>query len=107
MINEANDGGSNGAFICPTVADQLPAIPNQQLAEVESNLALLEKQIQEAETRLANSAGQGGANFVQNAINGPLEDKRVAAINRIATAIGRNADKPQLDVANLAPCTVA
>ncbi|WP_085066828.1 hypothetical protein [Catenuloplanes japonicus] len=107
VINEANDGGSNGAFICPTVADQLPAIPNQQLAEVESNLALLEKQIQEAETRLANSAGQGGANFVQNAINGPLEDKRVAAINRIATAIGRNADKPQLDVANLAPCTVA
>jgi hypothetical protein len=107
VINEANDGGSDGAFLCPTVADQLPAIPNQQLAEVESNLALLEKQIQEAETRLANSAGQGGANFVQNAINGPLEDKRVAAINRIATAIGRNADKPQLDVANLAPCTVA
>ncbi|MDQ0367240.1 hypothetical protein [Catenuloplanes indicus] len=107
VINEGNDGGSDGAFSCPTVADQLPAIPNQALAEVESNLAQLEKQIQEAETRLANSAGQGGANFVQNAINGPLEDKRVAAINRIATAIGRHTDKPQLDVANLAPCTVS
>ncbi|MDR7322980.1 MULTISPECIES: hypothetical protein [Catenuloplanes] len=107
VINEGNDGGSDGAFACPTVADQLPAVPNQALAEVESNLAQLEKQIQEAETRLANSAGQGGPNFVQNAINGPLEDKRVAAINRIATAIGRHTDKPQLDVANLAPCTVA
>jgi hypothetical protein len=40
---------------------------------------------------------------VQNAILGPLEDKRVATINRIATAIGRTADKPQgLDA--LAPC---
>ncbi|MDR7279533.1 hypothetical protein [Catenuloplanes atrovinosus] len=107
VINEANDGGSDGAIACPTVADQLPAIPNQALAEVESNLAQLEKQIQEAETRLANSAGEGGPNFVQNAIIGPLEDKRVAAINRIATAIGRHTDKPQLNVAGLAPCSEA
>ncbi len=42
---------------------------------------------------------------VQNAILGPLEDKRVAAINRIATAIGRTAERPSgLDA--LAPCTL-
>ncbi|OXM61440.1 hypothetical protein CF165_38905, partial [Amycolatopsis vastitatis] len=54
--------------------------------------------------RLQTTVGQGGPNFVQNAILGPLEDKRVATINRIATAIGRNAAKPQgLDA--LAPCS--
>jgi hypothetical protein len=42
---------------------------------------------------------------VQNAILGPLEDKRVAAINRIATAIGRVADRP-IGLEVLAPCTL-
>ena len=89
---------------CPDVAGQLPAIPAQAQAEVQRNLDLLDTQIAEADNRLATSAGEGGANFVQNAILGPLEDKRVATINRIATAIGRTADKPQgLDA--LAPCT--
>jgi hypothetical protein len=49
--------------------------------------------------------GQGGPNFVQNAILGPLKDKRVSTVNRIATAIGRTAAKPQgLD--SLAACTL-
>ncbi|MFG2006751.1 DUF1996 domain-containing protein [Spirillospora sp. NPDC048911] len=91
---------------CPDVASQLPAVPAQAKAEVDRNLAALNTQIQEANTRLANSVGQGGPNFVQNAILGPLRDKRVAAINRIATAIGRVAQRPAgLDA--LATCTVA
>ncbi|KAB2348023.1 DUF1996 domain-containing protein [Actinomadura rudentiformis] len=90
---------------CPDVAGQLPQVPAQAKAEVDRNLALLNTQIQEANTRLANSVGQGGPNFVQNAIVGPLRDKRVATINRIATAIGRVAQRPAgLDA--LAPCTV-
>jgi hypothetical protein len=102
--NTGNTGGNAGQISCPDVASQLPAIPAQAQAEVQRNLELLNTQIAEANNRLVTSAGEGGANFVQNAILGPLEDKRVATINRIATAIGRNADKPQgLDA--LAPCS--
>jgi hypothetical protein len=100
----AANAATGGQISCPDVASQLPAIPAQAQAEVQRNLELLNTQIAEANNRLVTSAGEGGANFVQNAILGPLEDKRVATINRIATAIGRNADKPQgLDA--LAPCS--
>jgi hypothetical protein len=91
---------------CPTVADKLPAIPASAQAEVDQNLALLDKQISEANQRLVTSVGQGGPNFIQNAILGPLKDKRTATINRIATAIGRTAQRPAgLDA--LAPCTLS
>jgi hypothetical protein len=104
--DNADGGAAAGAILCPTVADRLPAIPAQAQAEVARNLTLLETQIAEADQRLATSAGEGGVNFVQNAILGPLEDKRFATINRIATAIGRNADRPEgLDA--LAPCSLA
>ncbi|MFI5586394.1 hypothetical protein ACIA5G_15230 [Amycolatopsis sp. NPDC051758] len=97
--------GNAGQITCPDVESRLPAIPAQAQAEVQRNLDLLNTQIGEANNRLVTTAGQGGPNFVQNAILGPLEDKRVATINRIATAIGRNADKPQgLDA--LAPCSL-
>jgi F0F1-type ATP synthase membrane subunit b/b' len=103
--NTGNTGNAGvGAISCPDVASKLPAIPAQAQAEVTRNLELLNTQIAEANNRLQTTVGQGGPNFVQNAILGPLEDKRVATINRIATAIGRNAAKPQgLDA--LAPCS--
>jgi hypothetical protein len=95
-----------GTITCPDVESQLPAVPAGARAEVDRNLAQLENQIAEANARLVSTVGQGGPNFVQNAILGPLEDKRVAAINRIATAIGRiNARPVGLDA--LAPCTVS
>ncbi|MBE1493232.1 hypothetical protein H4696_000332 [Amycolatopsis lexingtonensis] len=100
----AQNTAAAGQITCPDVESRLPAIPAQAQAEVQRNLDLLNTQIAEANNRLVTSAGEGGANFVQNAILGPLEDKRVATINRIATAIGRNAEKPQgLDA--LAPCS--
>ncbi|MEU2585018.1 hypothetical protein ABZ612_19075 [Streptomyces avermitilis] len=106
---EAGDTGDDatgvGTISCPDVASQLPAIPATAQAEVDRNLALLDTQIAEANKRLVDTVGQGGANFVQNAILGPLEDKRIATVNRIATAIGRTAEKPQgLD--SLAACTL-
>ncbi|HEX8347107.1 MAG TPA: hypothetical protein VF657_20575, partial [Actinoplanes sp.] len=105
--NAAGGAGGVGEIVCPDVAGELPGvIPAQAQAEVASNLQLLDKQIAEAQNRLETTVGQGGPNFVQNAIIGPLEDKRVAAINRIATAIGRNAERPNLNVAALAPCSV-
>ncbi|MFJ2115405.1 hypothetical protein ACIOEX_26520 [Streptomyces sp. NPDC087850] len=90
---------------CPAVAPSLPAIPASAQAEVDRNLALLDTQIAEANQRLIDTAGQGGANFAQNAIVGPLKDKRVATINRIATAIGRTAEKP-VGLDALAECTL-
>jgi hypothetical protein len=103
-------GGDAAAGAAPTVncpdVTGLPAIPAQAQAEVTRNLELLDTQIAEANKRLASSVGDGGPNFIRNAILGPLEDKRVATINRIATAIGRNAAKPDLNVAGIAPCSL-
>ncbi|MEV7001329.1 hypothetical protein AB0N62_27040 [Streptomyces sp. NPDC093982] len=94
---EAGEAGNAGVgtISCPDVTGELPAIPASAQAEVDRNLAQLQTQIQEANQRLVDTVGQGGPNFVQNAILGPLEDKRVAAINRIETSIGRAAAKPE------------
>lgn len=103
--NATTKAAPAGTVNCPAVAPSLPAIPASAKAEVDRNLTLLNTQIAEANKRLVDTVGQGGPNFVQNAILGPLKDKRVATINRIATAIGRTAAKPQgLD--SLAPCTL-
>ncbi|AEV86261.1 hypothetical protein ACWT_5243 [Actinoplanes sp. SE50] len=104
--------GNNGAAAgvptvnCPTVGDKLPAVPASAKAEIERNLALLNTQIQEANKRLASTVGQGGKNFIQNAILGPLKDKRFATINRMETAIGRAAAKPDLNAEGLSGCTL-
>ncbi|MFE2264610.1 hypothetical protein [Streptomyces griseosporeus] len=84
-----------GAIACPDVRSQLPAVPASARAEVDRNLTLLDTQIREADNRLATSTGQGGPNFVQNAILGPLKDKRASTIDRIVIAIGRTTTKPQ------------
>jgi hypothetical protein len=82
------------AISCPTVADRLPAGPDQARREVDQNLRQLDQQIAEANQRLATTQGQGGANFVDNATLGPLKDKRTATIDRMAIAIGRNTPAP-------------
>ncbi|MEU6716316.1 DUF1996 domain-containing protein [Nonomuraea sp. NPDC046802] len=97
--------GGSQTIVCPGVADQLPEIPAAAQAEVERNLAQLDTQLQEANNRLAISSDQGGSNFIQNAILGPLADKREATLNRIATAIGRTADRPT-GLNSLATCTL-
>ncbi|MFF9333036.1 hypothetical protein [Streptomyces albogriseolus] len=102
---QGGDATGAGTISCPDVASQLPAVPASAQAEVTRNLALLDQQIAEANKRLVDTVGQGGPNFVQNAILGPLEDKRIATVNRIATAIGRTAERPAgLD--SLAACTL-
>ncbi|MFD0818448.1 hypothetical protein ACFQ0D_08995, partial [Micromonospora zhanjiangensis] len=90
---------------CPQVTVGV-AVPAQQQAEVQRNLELLNTQITEANKRLRDTVGQGGPNFAQNAILGPLRDKRFATINRIETAIGRNAPKPDLNAEGLSTCTL-
>jgi hypothetical protein len=91
---------------CPDVASKLPRVPDQARAEVDRNLALLKTQIDEANKRLAKNENPRDPNFNQNAIVGPLKDKRVATIDRMAIAIGRNAPRPQ-GLEKLAPCTLS
>ncbi|WP_410671661.1 DUF1996 domain-containing protein [Amycolatopsis sp. cmx-4-68] len=103
--DEAAQAATTSAIACPDVASKLPDVPDSAMAEVNRNLDLLDTQLDEANKRLATSQGQGGPNFVQNAILGPLKDKRAATIDRMAIAIGRTAAKPQgLDA--LAACAL-
>jgi hypothetical protein len=87
---------------CPDVAGKLPDIPAGAQAEVTRNLDLLNTQIAEADARLAKIAvkPEGGPAFIQNAILGPLKDKRVATINRIETAIDRITKADKLGLAD-------
>jgi hypothetical protein len=91
----SSSSGASDTIVCPDPTGALPAIPAGAQAEVSRELANLDKQLAEANTRLANTVGQGGPNFVQNAILGPLSSKRTAALDRIAIAIGRAAARPQ------------
>ncbi|WP_329280204.1 DUF1996 domain-containing protein [Streptomyces sp. NBC_01451] len=79
---------------CPDVKGKLPTVPQQAQAEVDRNLQLLDRQTAEADRRLVDTRGQGGPDFAQKAILGPLTDKRKATIDRIAIAIGRSAARP-------------
>ncbi|WNE99348.1 hypothetical protein PS467_30450 [Streptomyces luomodiensis] len=111
----AGQGGGDGAdapagaapaISCPAVAGSLPEIPAASRAEVDRNLALLDTQLAEADERLGSSRGEGGPDFVRNAILGPLADKRKSTLDRIAISIGRHAEKPTgLDA--LAECTLS
>ena len=105
-VTLAASTGAVGVVVCPTVGDRLPAVPASARAEVERNLALLDRQVAEANQRLVDTVGQGGPNFVRNAILGPLSSKRTATIDRIAIAIGRHAARPT-GLESLATCTVA
>jgi len=95
LASGSKAGSSAQVIACPSPTAAIPAVPAGAQAEVTRELANLDKQIAEANKRLVDTAGQGGPNFVDNAILGPLEDKRIAALNRIETAIGRLAPKPE------------
>jgi hypothetical protein len=88
------------------VQDKLPAVPAAAQAGVNTELANLAKEIAEANNRLITSQGQGGPNFINNAILGPLKDKRIAVLDRIAIDIGRVSGAKPAGLAALAPCTL-
>lgn len=106
--NAGNAAAGAQTVNCPTVRDKLPAVPAAAVAGVEKELGNLDREIAEANARLARLAvrPEGGPNFVQNAILGPLKNKRVAVLDRIAIDIGRvTGDRPAGLVA-LASCTL-
>ena len=106
VLNQADaEEAAAPTVSCPDVASQLPEVPTGAAVDVQRELAGLERQIAEANTRLVSSQGQGGPNFVTNAILNPLEDKRFATLERIEIAIGRFEARPT-GLTDLAACTV-
>ncbi|MDX6316447.1 MAG: hypothetical protein QOF44_5911, partial [Streptomyces sp.] len=100
--------GTGSTIVCPDVAGLITNVPASAQAGVSKELALLQTQINEANTRLANTVGQGGPNFVNNAILGPLTDKRVAVIDRIVLDFTRTgAAAPNGVNSSLAACKLS
>ncbi|MGW4111312.1 DUF1996 domain-containing protein [Actinosynnema sp. NPDC004786] len=90
---------------CPDVKRKLRDVPRQAKAEVDRNLQAMKDQIAEANRKLKAAANVDDPAFVNNAVLGPLRDKRTAAIDRIVQAIDRIAQRPR-GLKRLAPCTV-
>lgn len=106
---QANQALAAGAatISCPDVGTRLTSVPDPARAQVDRELALLDQQVAEAYQRLRSSAKaiQQDSSFADNAIMGPLKDKRVATIDRIANAMGRSGTRPR-GLESLAACTL-
>jgi hypothetical protein len=92
---------------CPDVQQKLTNVPWRARQGVATELANLDKQITEAYTRLASTrdAQVKDPNFVQNAIVGPLKEKRAATIDRIRIDIQRVGGSFDDAIKQLAACT--
>ncbi len=90
---------------CPDVGQKLTKVPRKARWGVARELARLDRQITDAYTRLAETrqAQAGDANYVDNAILGPLKDKRVATLDRINISIKR-AGGQERDLGRFARC---
>ncbi|MEU3158344.1 DUF1996 domain-containing protein [Streptomyces griseoincarnatus] len=91
---------------CPDVGLELSDVPERAREGVAKELALLDKQITDAYTRLADTrrAQAGDSNFVANAILGPLKSKRTATLDRISINIKRVGGQAPDDLDRLAEC---
>ncbi|MER6629005.1 DUF1996 domain-containing protein [Streptomyces sp. NPDC000987] len=99
--------GQVATISCPDVGQKLTNVPARARQGVATELANLDKQITEAYARLASTrqAQTNDANFVQNAIVGPLKEKRAATIDRIRIDIQRVGGSFDGSLAQLAACT--
>ncbi|GBP99354.1 DUF1996 domain-containing protein [Streptomyces spongiicola] len=90
-------GASASTIKCPEAANGLSEVPDAARREVDRELAAMDSQITEAYKRFAEQREQVAQDpgFAENAVLGPLEDKRTASLDRIATAIGRVGDRPK------------
>ncbi|MFI7300618.1 DUF1996 domain-containing protein [Streptomyces sp. NPDC050121] len=116
--DDSNNSGQNSTYAataaaqvatisCPDVGQKLTNVPDRAKQGVATELANLDKQITEAYARLA-STRQAQANdpgFVQNAIVGPLKEKRGATIDRIRIDIQRVGGQFDNQLSQLAACT--
>ncbi|RZB16252.1 DUF1996 domain-containing protein [Streptomyces sp. F001] len=91
---------------CPDVGQKLTNVPESARQGVAKELALLDRQITDAYTRLAETrqAQAGDAGYVDNAILGPLKSKRVATLDRIGININRAGGKAPQELDQFAQC---
>jgi hypothetical protein len=91
---------------CPDVGQQLSDVPDRARGEVDGELATMDSQITDAYQRLATTrqAQAGDARYVDNAILGPLKDRRKAVIDRIQLEIDRAGGRADDNLDELAPC---
>ncbi|MFF7187203.1 DUF1996 domain-containing protein [Streptomyces sp. NPDC008222] len=92
---------------CPDVGQQLTQTPPRAKQQVDTELAALDKQITEAYERLASTrqAQTDDGNYVQNAILGPLKDRRAAVIDRIKADYQQAGTTAPGAIDGMAPCT--
>ncbi|MEU9067429.1 DUF1996 domain-containing protein [Streptomyces sp. NPDC048109] len=91
---------------CPDVGQEIRDVPERARGEVDGELATMDSQITDAYQRLATTrrAQAGDAQFVQNAILGPLKDRRKAIIDRIQLEINRAGGRADDNLDQLAEC---
>ncbi|MGZ3115144.1 DUF1996 domain-containing protein [Streptomyces sp. H62] len=91
---------------CPDVGQQISGVPDRARGEVDGELATLDSQITDAYQRLATTrqAQAGDAQYVRNAILGPLKDRRKAIIDRIQLEINRAGGRADDNLDELAGC---
>lgn len=93
------------AVVCPAVEPAIEPVPAGARNDVNRELANLDAGVRDANQRLPAARANPDPDYVQNTILGPLADRRVAILDRIAIAIGRFGPRPQ-GLARLAPCAV-
>ncbi|MET7892300.1 DUF1996 domain-containing protein [Streptomyces mirabilis] len=109
QANPNNQTWASGAATidCPDVGSELAEVPQQARAEVDKELALLDQQVSEAYARMTSEqqAKAQDADFFQNAILGPLKEKRGAVIDRIKTDFKNAGAEAPNSIDDLATCT--
>ncbi|MCX2923126.1 DUF1996 domain-containing protein [Streptomyces sp. NEAU-W12] len=92
---------------CPDVGQQLSDVPDRARGEVDGELASMDQQITDAYQRLVTTrqAQAGDSQFVQNAILGPLKDRRKALIDRIKLEINRAGGQAPGNLDEFASCS--
>ncbi|MCW2879210.1 MAG: hypothetical protein JWQ95_3310 [Sphaerisporangium sp.] len=89
---------------CPSVADRLTDIPAAADAQVKRDLANLDRQIAQANQRLARIGGRGSDSLIRGAVLNPLRIQRSFTVNRIAGTLRRAGTRANLQ--GLTSCTV-
>ncbi|MET4667583.1 MULTISPECIES: DUF1996 domain-containing protein [unclassified Streptomyces] len=92
---------------CPDAGNELPDVPEQARPEVDRELAAMDTQITDAYQQFADRKEQISQDpgLAENAVLGPLRNKRTASLDRIGTAIERVGQRPT-GIEGLAGCSL-
>ncbi|GHB23667.1 MULTISPECIES: DUF1996 domain-containing protein [Streptomyces] len=103
-----NAGRQMSTIDCPDAGIALPDVPDRARPEVDRELAAMDTQITDAYRQFADRREQiaRDPNLAENAVLGPLKNKRAASLDRIGIAIERNAVERPQNLDGLAPCSL-